>query len=195
MSLHRSPTHGTAGSMPEEILARETLTFNQGFLAGSDLSGFQREVAGKLLGIAERLPSGSFSARAAIERSASPSGLTLLVNFLPRDEACAEMTIYIDRDTSVHIGAGSATTFGLPHGVWDQRAKDVPGFTEKIVEDVATGNLRETIHYCGDKVVRSESELDVEGVPVSVDRTDVGAALRGIFRKRTSRQVVYLPYS
>ena len=188
------PTHGTAGSMPEETLARGTSAFDDEFLAGSDLSDFQREVARKLLSIAETLPAGSLSARAAIGRIAWPSGLTLLVNFVPRDETCAEMTIYIGRNTFVHIGAGSATTFGLPNAVWDQRAKDVPGLTEKIVDSVATGNLRETIHYSGDTVVRSESVLNVDGVPVSVDRTDVGVVLRCVFRKRTRREVVYPPY-
>ena len=106
-------THGTAGSIPEEALVRGTLTFDDGFLAESDLSGFQREVASRLLSIAERLPGGSTSVRAAIGRFAWPGGSTLLVNFVPRQEACAEMTIYIDRDTSVHIGAGSVTTFAV----------------------------------------------------------------------------------
>ena len=188
------PTHGTAGSMPEEALARGTSAFDDEFLAGSDLSDFQREVAGRLLSIAERLPSGSFSARAAIGRFAWSGASTLLVNFVPRCEACAEMTIHIARDTFVYIGAGSVATFGLPDDVWDRRAQDVPGFTEKIVDGIAAGNLRETIHYSGDAVVRGESELNVEGAPVSVDRTDVGVVLRGIFRKRRKREVVYPPY-
>lgn len=189
-----SQTCGQAGSMPEDTLAQGTSVFDDEFLAGSDLSAFQREVASRLLSIAERLPGGSYSVRVAIRRLAWPGGSTLLVNFVPRQEACAEMTVYIHRDTSVHIGAGSATTFGLPDDVWDQRAKDVPGFTVKIVESVATGNLRETIHYRGDTAVRSESELDVDGVPVSVDRTDVGVVLRGVFRKRRKREVTYPPY-
>lgn len=189
-----SSRHEYAGSMPGDTVARGTLVFDDEFLASSDLSDFQREVGRGLLRIAETLPAGSYSARAAIGRHTWPGGSSLLVNFVPRNKACAEMTIYIDRDSSVHIGAGSETTFGLPNDVWDQRARDVAEFTERIVESVVAGKLRETIHYSGDTVVRSESELDVEGVPISVDRTDVGVVLRGIFRKRRKREVTYAPY-
>ncbi len=191
----RSPTCGQAGSMPEATLARGPLALDEEFLADVEISDFQREVGRRLLRIAERLPAGCYSARAAIGRHIWPGGSSLLVNFVPRNKACAEMTIYIDRDLSIHIGAGSETTFGLPNDVWDQRARDAPAFMERIVESVVAGKLRETIQRRGDTTVRCKSELDVDGVRILVDRTDVGSAFRAIFRKRTRREVVYPPYS
>lgn len=164
------------------------------WVLGRTLSRFQRDVAARLLRIAQRFPLGSFPARAIIDARRGIARSTLLINFVPRKEGAAELTIYIERATAVYIGAGRETTFGFPHDVWDGRGKDVPAFTEKIVGAVISGKLRETIHYRGDIPVRCESELDVDGVPISVDRTDLGGVLRAMFRRRRKREVTYAPY-
>ncbi len=184
-----------AGSLPVEMLRRRSLAFDESLLTRSELSSFQCAVATRLLGIAQRFALGSFSARVIIESRGGIAASTVLINFVPREERAAELTIYIERETTVSIGAGCETTFGLPHDVWDERAKDVLGFTEKIVSAIVWGKLREAIHYRGNIVVGCKSELDVDGVPISVDRTDVGGMLRALFRRRRKRELTYVAYT
>jgi hypothetical protein len=180
--------------MPEATLAGGVRALDQEFLADLKISAFQREIAGKLLHIVEALPPQTVTTRVGFGGIDGLSSSTLIVNFIPRREGAAEMTIYIEPDTSVHIGAGHGTTYSLPHDVWDSRATDVPRFTSQIVRAVVDGKFRETIYTRGVVSIRWESELDVEGVPVSVERTDIGAVLRGILRKRRKREVTYAPY-
>jgi len=191
----QTSTHNYAGSIPDDFISLGYHPFDDKFLAESDLNNFQRKISERLLCIAETLPTKSCVIRAISKRSTGPGISTLLVNFVPRNNACAEMIIYINRDSTVDIGAGRESTFGLPHNVWDKRASDLPEFTEKIVRSVTIGNLRETMHLRGNLIVRCESELCVDGIPVLVDRTDMGSVFRVIFRKRSSQEIVYLPYS
>lgn len=191
----RSPPWLDAGALPAEAIARGTIPFDEAFLEGADLSSFQRKVAVRLLCIPEALPDGSCTAQAVISRSAWPGGLTLFVNFVPRREGAAEITVFIQRDEFVDVGAGRDTTFGLPHDVWDPRAKDVSGFTEQIVSAIVNGKLRETIYYRGDLRVRYKSELEVEGPPVLIERLKLLRMLRGVFRKRSKKEVTYTSYA
>lgn len=190
-----SPTCGQAGSMPEATLARGPLALDEEFLGGLEISDFQREIAGRLLRVVEALPPQSVTTRAGIGGIDGLPPSTVVVNFVPRREGSAEMTIYIEPDISVHIGVAQGTTYSLPHDVWDSRAKDVSRFTGQIVSAVVDGKFRETIYTRGGVPIRWESELDVEGVPVSMHRTEVLGNLRGAFRKRRRREVVYPPYS
>jgi hypothetical protein len=191
----RSPTCGQAGSMPEATLARGPLALDEEFLADVEISDFQREIAGKLLRIVEAMPPQSVTTRAYIGGIGGLPPSTAVVNFVPRRGVSAEITIYIEPSTSVHIGVAHGTTYSLPHDVWDSRAKDVPRFTEQIVRAVVDGKFRETIYSRGGVPIRWKSELDVEGIPVSMDRKEVLGNLRGVFRKRTKREVVYPPYT
>lgn len=177
--------------MPEAVLARTHVAFDEEFLAGRQISDFQREVAAKLLLIVEALPPESVTARATI---GEVSKGVVFINFVPRQEESAEMTIEIERHTYVHIGVGQETTYGLPNDVWDSRAKDVSGFTAQIVSAVVEGKFRETIYTRAGVPVRCESELNVEGVPVSIVRLDLLGELRRLYRKRWKRDVTYAPY-
>jgi hypothetical protein len=184
-----------AGSMPAEALASGTVQFDEEFLAGADLSDFQHEVARRILPIARELPADSVSVRAFVERTRYPSRSTLLINFLPRREDSAEMTVYVEHEEFAAVGVGRDTTFGLPHDVWDPRAEDVLGFTEQIVRGVVNGKFRETIYCRGDLAVRCESQLDLEGVPLSVIRMHPSASFRRLFRRRERCEVTYAPYA
>lgn len=177
--------------MPEATLARGPLALDEEFLTYSELSDFQREVAGKLLRIAEALPAQSVTARAGIGGARKA---IVFINFVPRREGSAEMTIVIEQHTYVHIGVGEGTTYSLPHDVWDPRAKDVLRFSEQIVSAVVGGKFRETIYYRGGVPVRWVSELRVEETPIPQDRTELFATLRGVFRKRWRREVTYAAY-
>ena len=190
-----SRTCGQAGSMPEATLARGPLALDGEFLAHVEISDFQREIARKLLCIVEALPPQSVTTRAYIGPIGGLPSSTVVVNFVPRQRGSAEITIYIEPRTPVHIGVAHGTTYSLPHDVWDSRAKDVPKFTEEIVRAVVDGKFRETIYTRGDVPIRWKSQLDVEGVPVCMDRKEVLGSLRRVFRKRSKREVVYPPYS
>ena len=185
----------TAGKMREDVAALGTLPFDAEFISSCDISDFQRDIADGLLTIVEALPRDAATSRAVLGREAWPGGVPLIVNIAPRDTACAEMTIYVDRDACVHIGAGHVTTFGLPNDVWDPRSENVSSFTMRIVASVAAGGLRETIHYRGDSVVKSESVLDIDGIALSVERIEMGVMLLAVFRARKKREVVYPAYS
>lgn len=190
----RLPTCIDAGSMPAEALARGTVPFDEEFLEGADFSDFQREVATRLLRVVQALLPESLILRTVGSRIRMLGRSLLIINFVPRRDEAAEMTIYIEPDEFVDVGAGRHTTFGLPHEVWDPRAKDILRFTEQIVSAIIDGKLRETLYCRGNVPVRCKSELDVEGAPVSIDRMLVSAWLRQVFRKRSVREVTYPPY-
>lgn len=191
MSLHKCDD---TGSMPVELLTRGPFELNAQILTDTDLTDFQREVLGLLLPIVERYRPSCSTVRVGMGRRRVGVGSTVFVSFVPHRDVSPDLTIQVSPSSSVFIGAGQETTIGLPSDVWDNRVVDVPVFAARIVEAVLCGKLTERIYYCGAITVRSESELDVDGVPVLVQRTDVGAALRTMFRRRDSRDVTYQPY-
>jgi len=176
------------------IRDQDCVVLDAAFLAQARLTPFQRRVAEITFRTVDALSPTCVTATASLGGRTGLSAGTLVLRFLPRREGAAAMTINIEPKTSVHIEVGEGTTYSLPDDVWDPRVKDITGFTEQIVRAVIAGKVRETIVYRGHVPVKWNSEIDIEGGPVSMRRSLLLGMLVGGFRRCRTRDVQYAPY-
>ncbi len=191
----RSENEQIAGSMPESVPRRAISPFDEIFVQRPELTDFQHKVGSRILRLAQELRPEYVTVRATIGGVPGLDRSVVLISFLPRNDGCAEMTVYIESQRHVYIGVGHGLTYSLPDDVWDPRAKDAPRFAAQIVGAVIAGKLTETIFYRGGVATRWVSELDVEGIPVSMDRGVIPSVVLGLFKRRSKETVRYVPYA
>ena len=165
-------------------------------LADLCLNPTHRRTVIALIGLLRALPQGTASVRC---RETATGRFD--IELIPRAPGAAALTIYLCGvapdscgSSEVVISAGEDIGIDVRDTRYDDPNPDVAELFENIVRAIISGRVRETLHYRGNTMYRSECWVGTCGKPVELDRTNVPKWLSSLGRKRSKKTICYKPY-